>query len=166
MKFLTLLTILVSFYSQSVLSNNENNVTEKGLNKKYQTTKVNKIEIKDANVRAPIPGMENTVGYMLMTNISDKDVVLVSAKSTIAKKVEFHDHIMTAGVMKMIKLDDLTIKANQAKTFETGGLHLMFIGLDDSQSMQKTVDVTFVFSDGSEQVEVFNVKSIHQHHHH
>ncbi len=155
MKFLTLLTILISFYSQNALS----------YNKESQTKEINKIEIKDAEVRAPIPGMGNTAGYMTLTNTSGKDVTLVAAKSALANTVEFHDHIMKAGVMKMVKLDDLTIKTNEIKTFETGGLHLMFIGLDHSQAMQKTVSVTFVFSDGSEQVGVFNIKSIHQHHH-
>ena len=155
MKLLTLLTILIGFYSHNVLSyNNES-----------QAQGINKIKIKDAKVRAPIPGMSNTAGYMILTNSNNKNVTLVSAKSPLAKTVEFHDHVMAAGVMKMVKLDNLTIKPNEIKTFETGGLHLMFIDVVHSEAMQETINVTFVFSDGSEQVGVFNVKSIHQHHH-
>jgi copper(I)-binding protein len=165
MKFLTLLTILIGFYSQNAFSNDKDVHSKEANNKMSQSVETKTVEIKDAKIRAPIPGMANTVGYMTLTNISDKDVLLVAAKSSISQKVEFHDHIMTTGVMKMVKLDDLTIKTNEIKTFETGGLHLMFIGLDHSQAMQKTVSVTFVFSDGSEQVGVFNIKSIHQHHH-
>ena len=155
MKFLTLLTILIGLYSQNAFSN----ATES------QTAEIKRVEIKEATIRAPIPGMDKTSGYMTLTNISNGVISLVDAKSPIAEKVEFHDHIMNDGVMRMVKLDDLTLKANETKTFQTGGLHLMFIGLDHAKAMQETATVTFVFSDGSTQTNVFNVKSIHQHHH-
>lgn len=123
------------------------------------------IEVKDGVVRSPIPGMANTVGYMELTNKGSDNIVLISAKSDLSKKVEVHDHIMNDGVMKMVKLDGLTINANETKTFQSGGLHLMFIGLNEQDAMKKTVDVTLIFQDGSEQVATFDVKSIHQHHH-
>lgn len=145
MKFLTLLTMLMGLFSQSTFAQS--------------------LEIKDAKVRAPIPGMSKTSGYMTLVNNSNKDVSLVAAKSDIANKVEIHDHIMNNGVMKMVKLDGLMIKANETKTFESGGLHLMFIGLKNAKEVKDKVTVTFMFKDGTEQVSTFNVKSIHQHHH-
>jgi copper(I)-binding protein len=123
------------------------------------------IEVKNGVVRSPIPGMANTVGYMELTNKGSDNIVLISAKSDLSKKVEVHDHIMNGGVMKMVKLDGLTINTNETKTFQSGGLHLMFIGLNEQDAMKKTIDVTFIFQDGSEQVATFDVKSIHQHHH-
>ncbi|WP_299265443.1 copper chaperone PCu(A)C [uncultured Psychrosphaera sp.] len=123
------------------------------------------IEVKNGVVRSPIPGMANTVGYMELTNKGSDNIVLISAKSDLSKKVEVHDHIMNDGVMKMVKLDGLTINTNETKTFQSGGLHLMFIGLNEQDAMKKTIDVTFIFQDGSEQVATFDVKSIHQHHH-
>jgi copper(I)-binding protein len=123
------------------------------------------IEVKNGVVRSPIPGMANTVGYMELTNNSNDNIILTSAKSAVADRVEVHDHIMNDGVMKMVKLDSLTIMANETKTFQSGGLHLMFIGLNEQDVMKKTIDVTFIFQDGSEQVATFDVKSIHQHHH-
>jgi copper(I)-binding protein len=123
------------------------------------------IEVKKGVVRSPIPGMANTVGYMELTNKGSDNIVLISAKSDLSKKVEVHDHIMNGGVMKMVKLDGLTINTNETKTFQSGGLHLMFIGLNEQVAMKKTIDVTFIFQDGSEQVATFDVKSIHQHHH-
>ena len=130
-----------------------------------QTTFAQTLKVKDAHVRAPIPGMTKTSGYMAVTNISNKDISLVAAKSDIADKVEIHDHTMNNGVMKMVKLDGLLIKANETKTFESGGLHLMFIGLNDLKAIKDKVEVTFIFNDGSEQVNTFKVKSIHEHHH-
>ncbi|GHB68497.1 hypothetical protein GCM10008107_17480 [Psychrosphaera saromensis] len=144
-KFLTLLIVLTGLYCQSTFALD--------------------IEVKNGVVRAPIPGMANTVGYMELTNNSNDNIILTSAKSAVADRVEVHDHIMNDGVMKMVKLDSLTITANETKRFQTGGLHLMFIGLDHKEAMKKTIDVTFIFQDGSEQVVTFNVKSIHQHHH-
>jgi copper(I)-binding protein len=123
------------------------------------------IEVKKGVVRSPIPGMANTVGYMELTNKGSDNIVLISAKSDLSKKVEVHDHIMNGGVMKMVKLDGLTINTNETKTFQSGGLHLMFIELNEQDAMKKTIDVTFIFQDGSEQVATFDVKSIHQHHH-
>lgn len=146
MKFLALITIIIGLNSQNIFAQN--------------------IEIFNGEVRSPIPGMDNTVAYMKLSNNSNKSIQLIAANSDFSKKVEFHDHIMTDGVMKMVKLDDLTINANETKIFESGGLHLMFIGVNQSESAKETINVTFVFQDGTEKIGVFNVKSIQQHHHH
>ncbi|MBU2919056.1 MAG: copper(I)-binding protein [Psychrosphaera sp.] len=146
MKLLALLTMLIGFFSQNTFAQS--------------------IEITDGELRAPIPGMENTVAYMKLSNLSDKNIKLIAASSVFSEKVEIHNHIMNDGVMKMVKLDDLSIKANETKIFESGGLHLMFIGLHESKDLPKTVDVSFVFQDGTKKIGVFNVKSIHQQHHH
>lgn len=127
------------------------------------------LEISNASVRQPIPGMANTAGYMTLHNPTGKDIMLVSASSELANKVEFHDHLMSDGVMKMVKLDKVVIPAGQSKTFESGGLHLMFLGLDKQASKKEMVSVVLKRADGKTISQTFAVKSVkeqHGHHHH
>lgn len=124
------------------------------------------IVISDAQFRAPIPGMANSVGYMTIHNSSDAKVTLVSARSNVAKAVEFHDHIMKDGVMKMVKVEHVTIDAKQTQTFESGGLHLMFLGLNQVIQSEQDVEVFVTTKDGREFKVLLPVKSVKEHHHH
>lgn len=128
-----------------------------------------KITFSDASLRAPIPGMENTAGYVEITNTSDKDIVLTDANSNIANKVEYHDHIMASGVMKMVKRDKLVIPAGKTVKFQSGGLHLMFIGLTVKAPLSERVTVNLISETGEVfpvELAVKSVKMQHQHHHH
>lgn len=122
--------------------------------------------ISNSEVRSPIPGMANTVGYMTLLNNSKAEVTIVSAKSNSAEKVEIHNHIMVNSVMKMVKVDKLVMQPQEEVTFESGGLHLMFIGLEAWPHNDGSVLVTFALSDNREFTREFQVKSIQQHHHH
>lgn len=127
----------------------------------------NSLQIQDATVRAPIPGMANTVGYIKLKNTTNADIVLTHAMSDIAEKVEYHNHIMGSGVMKMVKLDQLVIPARQSVTFQSGGLHLMFLGLTKKQNFPSKVSVKLIDKLGAEYPVTMDVKSIKmQHHHH
>ena len=120
-------------------------------------------------VNSPIPGMTNTAGYMELTNVTDKDIVLTKAMSKFADKVEYHNHIMDSGVMKMVKLDKLVIPAGEKITFQSGGLHLMFIGLTKKKNLPGKVVVTLVSETGNTypvELEVKSIKAQHHHHHH
>ena len=127
------------------------------------------LDISDASVRKPIPGMANTAGYMTVHNPSDNDITLVAANSELAKIVEFHNHVMSDGIMKMVKLDQVIIPAGQSLTFESGGLHLMFLGLNNKVSKKEMVSVSLKSAQGHSIKKDFVVKSVkeqHGHHHH
>ena len=146
----TLITVITIFFSNAALASSW-------------------LEISNANVRQPIPGMANTAGYMTIHNPTDKVVTLIAASSELANKVEFHDHVMSEGVMKMVKLDKVVIPAGQSKTFESGGLHLMFLGLNKQASKKEMVSVVLKSADGKAISQKFAVKSVkeqHGHHHH
>lgn len=129
--------------------------------------KVNRIlQAELGSFRAPIPGMSNSVGYLTLNNVSNSDITLIGAKSAVASRVEFHDHEMKNGVMKMFKVEQLTIKANQSLVFESGGLHLMFLGLKDTNTDQKTIIVELVADNGMVIPVSLQVKSIQHHHSH
>lgn len=125
--------------------------------------------MENGTVRAPIPGMANTAGYMELTNLSKTDLVLTKAKSDFADKVEYHNHIMNDGVMKMVKLDKLEIPAGETITFQSGGLHLMFIGLTKQKPLSGKVTVTLISESGQTfpvELDVKSIKAQHHHHHH
>lgn len=127
------------------------------------------IKMENGTVRAPIPGMANTAGYMELTNLSKTDLVLTKAKSDFADKVEYHNHIMNDGVMKMVKLDKLVIPAGETITFQSGGLHLMFIGLTKQKPLPGKVTVTLTSESGQTfpvELDVKSIKAQHHHHHH
>lgn len=102
------------------------------------------LTVADAKVRAVIPGASNTAGYLTLTNTSDKPIKLVSAQSSIAKRVEFHQHLHQNGLMKMIKLDEVVVPANGELVFESGGLHIMFLGVSPRMTDEKSATVTLV----------------------
>lgn len=127
-----------------------------------QAAELDQLSTENAKVRAVIPGAVNTAGYLIVKNNSDEDVKLVSASSPIAKRVEFHQHLHQGGLMKMIKLDDVTIPANGEVVFESGGLHIMFLEVDSTMADNKTANVRLMDSNGNELSVEFKVESIHQ----
>lgn len=126
------------------------------------------VKAENAMVRSPIPGMVNTAGYMELTNLSKSDIVLTKAMSGISNKVEYHNHIMDSGVMKMVKLDKLIIPAGETVTFQSGGLHLMFIDLTKKKNWPNKVEVILISETGQQypvELEVKSIKAQHHHHH-
>ncbi len=121
----------------------------------------------EATVRDPIPGMNNSVGFVRLTNTSNSDVVLVSAKAEFTKHIEFHDHELIDGVMKMYRVENVVIPAGETIHFQTGGLHLMLISIEPLEPKLKTVEITFI-TDTKEEFKVpFEVETIkmkHAHH--
>jgi copper(I)-binding protein len=73
------------------------------------------------------PGQQSVgVAYLTLQNTAGSDVVLTQFHSPKAKRVEVHTHTQDAqGVMRMEKLDALTIPANSTVAMKPGGLHVM-----------------------------------------
>lgn len=122
------------------------------------------ISISSGFVRAPIPGTVNTAGYFTIKNSGDNDITFVAAKSSVAKVVEFHDHIMLESGMRMVKLDSVTVKAGDALKFSSGGKHLMFFNV--STPLPHHVEIQLITDKGDIVPAHLMVKSVMQEHHH
>ena len=87
----------------------------------------NSFRIEEAVFR---PGISDRPGvvFFKLSNISDKNKTIISAQSMSAKKIEIHTHDMKNGVMRMRRLDALTIDANTSVHLKPYGLHLMVYG--------------------------------------
>jgi len=110
-------------------------------------------------------------GYMKMNNLSQKDIKLTSAKSSLFKRVEIHLTEMDKGMMRMIKQDNLNIKAQSFIELTPGGLHMMLIGKLKAVKAGSTIPVTLQFDNG-EQLEIKLYVKVNEepqqmnHHHH
>lgn len=108
------------------------------------------IDIKDARVRAVPAGQVNSAAFMMLQNNSSENRLLVSASSNISKVVELHTHKKEGGMMRMRQVDSIAIKAGSKTVLKPGGLHIMFIGLNQGLKAGENVDLKLVFDNGSE----------------
>jgi len=89
------------------------------------------LEVREARVRAVIPGQDKTVGYFTARNTGDGDVVLSGASSPAARAVEIHTTIRDGDVARMRRLSEVVIPAGETVRFEPGSRHLMLFGVSE-----------------------------------
>lgn len=108
------------------------------------------VSVEAPYVRAVPPGQPNSAAFMKLNNNGAAAHSVVNAKSTVSKVVELHTHTMEDGMMKMRQIPKMDIPANSSLELKPGGLHVMFIGLEQQLKPGDTVNFTLVFEDGSE----------------
>lgn len=103
--------------------------------------------IEDAYARVSSNMAMSGAAFMAVTNPTDQDDRLVSSSSDIAQRVELHTHIQdTGGVMRMVEIEDgIELPAGETVLLERGGLHVMFMGLNETLEHGDEVEVTFTF---------------------
>ncbi len=87
------------------------------------------ILIKDPWIRAVPPSSKNTALFMTIINKSDKQDVLLSVTTDIAKMVMIHKTVEENGIMKMKHVKELTIPPHSQIELKPGSLHIMIMGL-------------------------------------
>jgi len=96
--------------------------------------------------RATPPKAKAGGGFVEIVNNGSETDKLVAAKSDVAAKVEIHEMSVTDGVMKMRELEGgIEIPAGETVTLKPGGLHIMFMGLNQSFEEGSTVPVVLTF---------------------
>lgn len=110
-------------------------------------------------------------GYMKISNISNKDVKIKSAKSALFKTVEIHLTQMKDGMMSMVKQENLIIKANSYIELKSGGLHMMLIGKLKPITKGMSIPVSLILNTNEKininlKVKVDNEPAMMHHHHH
>ena len=106
-------------------------------------------------------------GYMKITNLSNKDIKILSAKSNLFNRVEIHLTEMSNGIMRMIKQENLNIKAKGHIELKPGGLHMMLMGKLKPVKAGSVIVVTLTLDNG----EIINLNLAvknepHEEHHH
>ena len=101
--------------------------------------------------RASIPGAPNGVAYGKFGNESTTAVTIVGVATDVARAAEIHEHVVVGEQLRMRRVPELTITANNSAEFKPGGLHFMLFGLKAPLQAQERFQLTLRFSDGAEQ---------------
>lgn len=106
------------------------------------------ILVSDVRVKAPVPGQTISAGYLHITNSGEKEVVLLGVSSDSAARVEMHTHTMEDGMMGMVKMDSVRVKAGETLSFVEGGHHLMIFEPDPTAIDSGSFGLSFEFNNG------------------
>lgn len=121
--------------------------------------------VSEPYVKITPPNAKNTAIFMSIENKSNKDIKLIDAKSTFPKNTEIHTHIHEDGMMKMIRIKDITIKANSTLLLKPKSYHIMLMGIPKGIDKDSKVDVELFFDNG-ESIKLENIPSKEVIHHH
>lgn len=106
------------------------------------------IEIRDAWIRtAPQGG--NSAMYFVIRNYSADDE-LVGVSTEIADAAEMHESSMTNDVMQMRMVESVPLASGEDVEFESGGLHVMLIGVKEELKAGDTVEVVLHFKNSAD----------------
>jgi copper(I)-binding protein/transcriptional regulator GlxA family with amidase domain len=115
-----------------------------------------KFVIQNAWIQEMPPARRLTAAYMTIENLSGKESALLAAKADVAGAVELHRAETNDGMMRMRKLDRVTLPAG--KTELTGDLHIMLIDLKSALKEGDQVALTLEFENGVKQTVLAPVK--------
>jgi copper(I)-binding protein len=107
------------------------------------------VEVKDAWVRAAVPGQSGTGAFM---NITAKDgAKLVGASSPVAGVTEVHEMKMENDIMRMRAIPALDLPAGKTVALKPGGYHVMLMELKQALPQGSTVPLTLTLRDAKGQ---------------
>ena len=113
--------------------------------------------IENAYFRQPAPGRSVAAAYCKMTNNTGVQLTLVSFESPVAKSVEVHTTVRVGDMMRMQRLDGITLPPHETVQLAPGGMHFMLFGVGPLDV--DTYPFTLRFSDGSSVTVPFRVMS-------
>ena len=107
------------------------------------------LKASEVQLRATVPGMTATGGYLTIHNHAAEADRLVGVAADFAGRAEIHTMVHDNGVMKMRALPDgIEIPAGGMVELAPGGLHLMLMGLDRTLQAGQMLEVELIFASG------------------
>ena len=105
---------------------------------------------------APVAG-----GYMSITNAGPDDrLVAVRVDPEIAGTMQLHEMTVSDGIMRMSEVEGgIALPSGETVALEQGGLHVMFMQLQQRLVDGDEVPATLVFEEAGELEVVFNVET-------
>jgi periplasmic copper chaperone A len=85
------------------------------------------VSVRNAWVRATVPGQNTAGAYMELT--CESSCALLAVESPAAEKAELHAMSMDGGVMRMRRLSKIDLPAKKSVKLDPGGLHVMLINV-------------------------------------
>jgi copper(I)-binding protein len=102
------------------------------------------IEVTAAWARATVGHIPGGA-FLTIVNKGNSDDRLIAVTSPVAKTADVHQSKNEDGVMKMVPVPVLEIKAGATVTFAPGGYHIMLMGLTAPLKAGETFPLTLVF---------------------
>ena len=117
------------------------------------------IVVEDIWARQSPMAATNGAAYMIIKNKGKETDALIGAKADISKVIELHETVIDEnGVMHMNPVEGqrLEIPAGGEVVMKPGGLHVMFMGLNQQLKPDDTIHLVLVFEKSGEKT--FDVK--------
>ena len=110
------------------------------------------VEVREAWVRAPVPGQNIASAYMEI--VSRAHGLLVAVTSPAAARAELHATIRDGDVMKMRQMESVDLPAGKVVKLAPGGMHIMLIDVKQPLKPGAKVPLTLtVQRDGNRSVQ-------------
>lgn len=115
------------------------------------------VAVKDAWVRATVPGQKATGAFLQITDAAGGR--LVEARSGVAGVVELHEMAMEGTTMRMRAVPGIELPAGKTVELKPGGLHVMLMELKQPLAAGDSVALTLVVEGKDKKREVVEVKA-------
>ncbi|MEO0545040.1 MAG: copper chaperone PCu(A)C [Pseudomonadota bacterium] len=126
-----------------------------------ETVQVGSLTIENPVARATPANAPVSAGYMTITNNGAEADRLIAVESTFSDRGEIHEMAMDGDVMKMRELEDgIELPPGESITLMPGGLHLMFMGLNEQLLEGQTRKVTITFENAGSVALELDVQSL------
>ena len=126
----------------------------------FAGTAADEVHVNNPYVRAVPAMMKNSAAFMSLHNTGGVDHAIVAASTASAEVVELHTHTKDGNVMRMRRVDAITLKAGDTTVLQPGGLHIMLLGLTGALSPETSIDLELTFADGSRKAIVAPVRKV------
>lgn len=120
------------------------------------------LQFNDGYLRTMPPGQSVTAGFMTVVNHSKGNCLITAAASPIAERVEFHEHLHNDGIMQMRPLAAVSVSAGETVKFISGGLHLMFFGVNQPLRVGEAASLKLQTDRCGDYELMLNIKSLMQ----
>lgn len=115
------------------------------------------VSVSDAWVRGTVQGQTATGAFMSLKSAGD--VVLKSAVSPVAGKIEIHEMRMEGNVMRMKAVPQLEVLAGKTVELGPGGYHVMLLGLKKPLAKGEKVSIKLSFEGRDKKAQVVEVQA-------
>jgi copper(I)-binding protein len=106
------------------------------------TTK--QVRFANAWVKAPMPGMRMTAGYVDIKNLTNNDLRLIGVRTSISAMSELHGMVMVNNVMQMrFASDGWVITPGTTLSLAPGGKHAMLMSINSNLQDLPEVQLEF-----------------------
>jgi periplasmic copper chaperone A len=94
------------------------------------------------------PPGRTMAGFVTISNPGDRDIELVDGESPQFARVEFHTMSMDGGMMRMRRLETLTVPAGETVELAPRGLHLMLFEPHQHLTAGDTIEIELIDAEG------------------